>query len=68
MIKVIDGIIYVNGEATTDPQLIGLAMLDAAEEGNIKISFCDQKKRKVIIPEKNIVKPGKFHNGKISKK
>lgn len=67
MIQIIDGIIYVNGTATTDPQLIGLAILDAAEEGNIKITICAQK-RNVIIPEKNVIKRVKFHDGKISNK
>lgn len=67
MIQIIDGIIYVNEKATTDPQLIGLAILDAAEEGNIKITICAPK-RKVIIPEKNIIKRVKFNDGKISNK
>jgi len=51
MIQIIDGIVYVNSKATTDPQLIGLAILDAAEEGNVKITICAPKRNVIMVDD-----------------
>lgn len=34
MIEIIDGLVFVNGEQTNNPELIGLALLDLIENDN----------------------------------
>lgn len=47
MIKVDNGRIFVEGKETTDPTLIGYALIDAVEQGNVII--CTDKDIDEII-------------------
>lgn len=46
MIEVKGTRVYVDGKETVDPELIGYAMLDAAEEGNIVITTVKKEQAK----------------------